>query len=582
MNKRLLFLIFILIVSIIVFVMRQSTEFVYVHPKVNTETFSYLSDTIKPLDNILSMTSSVCRKQNVDIKILFKNAYGSGFLQNNDIPNDLDYSIGVYLGKYKYDGTNSSDIAFDLINKIDVFQTELYNSFAQNNQRLFYSDLSAFEYIFYFSAKKKQIFSNLNSSIKQLYSGNDYIFYSEKKYSDDVNLVFPFVLKSNEILIEDFPPITIFSSNLKYNDKNEKFLREITIIPDYSFDLEKDGRVERIELIPEAFSGQRMQLSRRFFVPIVFFGENSVAYLKSLSYLKDNDEYIYYRLYNYGRHLQEIQNLRTSNDRPVKMLKRIQQCLDLIYPALDIKVQNDISETVAKNLNANDDLALLNTYSTTVDNLLKILSFPNTFRLAMNNQEIIKLLSVSDDSIKKLYEKQILSYDDYKTLHLINKKLIVLIFNTKSKKDLDRIYTYLVGEMNNNILPIEKKVFKKVFKDNDKISLYVDIFSDVYKKAGFHKIDLYWINKNTLGIVKDDFTSKIPEKDLHNMAVENGLIDSVNYILVDKKDINLFTVRYSVWVRFRSSKEENEYYKNLKESLLKDKKNFNIKRSFIF
>lgn len=582
MNKRLLFLILILIITIFIFIIRQSTEFVYVSPRVNISTFPYIANTIKSLDNILDLTLLACKRENVDIKFVFKNAYGSGFLKNNGIPNDLDYSLGIYLGKYKYDGTNSSDIALDLIYKIDMFQTEFYNSLEQNNKNLFYSDMSVLDYMLYFSSQKKKILSNVTSSINQVVKDNDYIFYSEKKYSNDVNIVFPFVLKSNEILIEDFPPITLFSNNLSYNDINERFLREITIVPDYSFDLEKDGKVKHIEIVAEAFTGQRMQLSRRFFVPIVFFGENSVSYLKSLSYLKDDEEYIYYRLFNYGRHLQEIKNLRLSNDRPVKMLKRIQQCLDLIYPVLDEQVQNDIAETVARNLNDNKNLALLNTYTTTIDNLLKILSFPHVFKLAMNNHEIIQLLSVSDDSIKQLYARKILSYDDYEKLHLINKRLVVLIFNAKSKQDLQNIYDYLSGEMNKNIIPIEKKIFKKVFNDNDKISMYVDIFSDVYKKAGFHKIDLYWIKKDTLGIIKDDFTSLIPEKDLHSFIEENGLTDNVNYILIDKKDINILSVRYSVWVRYKASEQENIYYNKLREALLKDKKNFNIKRKFVF
>ena len=65
------------------------------------------------------------------------------------------------------------------------------------------------------------------------------------------------------------------------------------------------------------------------------------------------------------------------------------------------------------------------------------------------------------------------------------------------------------------------------------------------------------------------------------MAVENKLV-KVNYKLIDRDKVDLKRVRYSVWVRYNPTDAENENYQRLRNSLLKDKKNFNIKRAFVF
>ena len=134
--------------------------------------------------------------------------------------------------------------------------------------------------------------------------------------------------------------------------------------------------------------------------------------------------------------------------------------------------------------------------------------------------------------------------------------------------------------MMDDIELIEGIAYKKIFEDQKDLLFYLKTFNDIYENAGFHKIDLYWLDKNTLGVKKDSFTSKIPENELHRMALENRLID-VEYKFVDPSKINLYRVRYSVWVRYNSTDKENENYQKLRKILLDDKKNFNIKRVFI-
>ncbi len=583
MNKRLIILCSILIVVVIIAIFKQMTDFVYVSPRVNTSVFPYLANTIKPLDKALNSALEISNKEYGGMKYIYKNAYGSGFIIGNTIPNDLDYSVGVNLGKYKYDGKNADEIANDLFNKISLFQALLSSNIASDKNSDLYCEYSAFDSIFTMGTKRKNFVKDVTSSIDNVLANKEYVKYFTKFYGENTSLMFPFVLKSNEILIEDFPPVILYSDKIEYSKQkaDDSYLRELTIVFDYSFTLEdvRSKQVKEVELVAESFNGQRMQLSRRFFVPIVFIGEESAKYLRNLDYLNNDDEYVYYRLYNYGRHLQEIQNLNSTKERPIKLLKRILQCLDLIYPVLDENTRDDIFNTVTSLLNS-QEVYLLNNYSTAVSNLFEILNKPGIFFKAKNDYKLIQLLSVIDNSAKEMHERKMLSDKDYKKLNSIHKKLVYIIYNTNKPEDIKK-NSELILQLQKEINSVEISAFGNLFKTQKDLFNYTKIFNDVYKNAGFHKVDLYWLNKNTLGVEKDSFTSKIPEKDLHRMALENRLVD-VNYKFIDVNKIDPYRVRYSVWVRYNPTALEDENYQNLKRILLEDKKNFKIKKAFIF
>ena len=583
MSKRLIILCSIFIVVVFIAVFKQMTEFVYVSPRVNTSVLPYLTEVIKPLDKALNFSLKISNNEYDGMKYIYKNAYGSGFIIGNTIPNDLDYSVGVNLGKYKYDGTNADEIANDLFNKISLFQAVFSSNIASEKNSDLYCEFSAFDSIFTMGAKRKNFVKDVTSSIDNVLDDKEYVKYFTKYYDENSTFMFPFVLKSNEILIEDFPPVILYSDKIKYSKQkaDDAFLRELTIVFDYSFTLEdvRSEQVKEVELVAESFNGQRMQLSRRFFVPIVFIGEESAKYLRNLDYLNNDDEYVYYRLYNYGRHLQEIQNLNSTKERPIKLLKRILQCLDLIYPVLDANTRDDIFNTVTLLLNSKE-VYLLNNYSTAVSNLFEIINKPSVFFKAKNDYKLIQLLSVIDNSAKEMHEREMLSDKDYKKLNSIHKKLVYIIYNTNKPEDIKKNMELII-QLQADINLVENEVLGKFFENEKELLNYTKIFNDVYKNAGFHKVDLYWLNKNTLGVEKDSFTSKIQENELHRMALENGLIN-VNYKFVDVNKIDPYRVRYSVWVRYNPTALEDENYQNLKRILLEDKKNFKIKKAFIF
>ena len=79
--------------------------FSYIHPHTNTQSFKHIAKTIKILDKAFDSAKISLSKENIKIKYLYENAYGSGFIKNNPIPNDLDFAIGIDLGDFEYTGT---------------------------------------------------------------------------------------------------------------------------------------------------------------------------------------------------------------------------------------------------------------------------------------------------------------------------------------------------------------------------------------------------------------------------------------------------------------------------------------------
>jgi len=319
LGKKYLITLFILFILVVIFyISKKTVEFVYVNPNVNTQVLPFISPVIKQIDDGVNFSVLNCNLDKQEMKILYQNAYGSGFLKHNPIPNDLDYSVGIHLGKYFYDGKNALEIAKDIDNKMSCFQINFYDYISNNKNQGFLTELDTLGSIIHFDKKSSENIKFIEQSLPEIFKGREYIVYLKKTFPDKPGFVleYPFVLKPNEILIEDYAPVQLFAKGVRYNKKTQDFLREITIVVDFYADIEdvKTKKTKTVEIVAESFAGQRLQLSRRFFPPIVFVGENSARYLKNLDYLKEDEKYLEYRLFNFKRHLQEFSNLNEFND----------------------------------------------------------------------------------------------------------------------------------------------------------------------------------------------------------------------------------------------------------------------------
>ena len=561
---------------------RLALQIVWVNPNVNTKVFPYISKSLKEIDKALNHTVLAMKSSQLDVKLLYKNAYGSGFIKHNPIPNDLDYSIGVYLGEYEFDGQNSRDIAKKIDEKMTIFQTEFYSYINTINRGKFYSDYDVLTSLTQLFNKRDANIEAISNSIPKLFDHKGYIVYTDKLLADEngtqMHMTFPFILKPNEILIEDYNPITLFSNLVKYDKNTRDMLREITIVTDFYVDIKKGGDIVNAEIVAESFTGQRLQLTRRFFVPVIFAGNCSAKYLKHLNLLTDDDAYIEYRLFNFKRHLQEFSNLKEIQQRPVKLFKRVLQCEDLILPVLDPKTVEDINTTIETNLN-NPKIQLINDWQTAFGNLVQISAMPNLYLKAQYNNKVTEHVNTMKQITHDMKESNLFNKDDMTLIENYTNDLAERLKLINSEFKLKDYYKYIMKTATPVSDTLDKIVLEST-SDREKVTGYIDTFNKIMDMAGFHKINMCWLDKNLMGIVKDEFTSTIPEKDLKLMAKANDLAD-VEYKFISKSELSGPKVRYAVWVRYKPSAEEEQTWQKMRSQLLDDKKNFRIKRRFL-
>lgn len=558
---------------------KRVVTFVWVNPYTYTGSYSQIAKIIRKIDKNLDFAYKYSKSEGNGFEYIFENAYGSGFLNNNLIPNDLDYSVGLNLGEYVYDGTNSREIASSVVDKMNSFQYLFNYSVNSAEDKQVYIDKSQIEILGVNTNYRKQYISAIANNLANALTGKEYISYTVKQVSETDEMEMPYVMRPYEILVEDYDPIMLYSDLVEYKTKSPRYVRSISIIPEFFMTVSQKDKPESarvIEIVPESFLGERMQLSRRFFASSTFTGVKSKKFLQNLSYLNDDDAYLEHRMISFRRHLQEISNIEVMKDRPIKMLKRIMQTADIASPLLDKEVKSDISNMILENMQ-NRDIQLLNEYSNICTTLLLIQSRPNLY---------LKLLR--DGKIKQMHNVLLVTVDEMQERENIKNVDVLKDF---AYKTLGKI---LLMEDTQDVVIFKKAVFEEKFKavndiinenafalmqDKEKMDKYILMFNKLYTDAGYHKVALYWLDKNTIGVLKDDFTKNI--KDLKDFAKVNGLAD-VDYKFVTPSQVPRLTVKYGVWARYNPTKLEQENFDRMNKLFLADKKNFKIKLRYVF
>ena len=213
--KWLKYLLIIIVIVITSFIVLDNTmSFIYINPKTNTKSLSYISNPIKYLQKGFLEAQKESKKDGLDFSYTFLNAYGSGFINNNPIPNDLDFAVGIHLGKYNYDGKNSIEIAKNLMDRINSF-LYFFNIYINENEITHYytgdMPLEALnKNAVLYPSHINAIIENLDNALK----GEEYMIHSSSSVKDDqgkeITFDIPYIMNPNEILLRKFNPIKIY------------------------------------------------------------------------------------------------------------------------------------------------------------------------------------------------------------------------------------------------------------------------------------------------------------------------------------------------------------------------------------
>ena len=173
---KLVLITIILIITVFFFffyIKDNNYVFLYISPDTNTGTFPYISYSSKEINQLLFQAAKNLKTYCPDAKILYTNGYGSGFLENNRTASDYDYGAGLYLGKYEYDGSNSLEIADNILKAIGLYQANIY-SLAKSSEGKFYIQRMASERIYGINENENSDAQLMASSIQTALKGSPY------------------------------------------------------------------------------------------------------------------------------------------------------------------------------------------------------------------------------------------------------------------------------------------------------------------------------------------------------------------------------------------------------------------------
>lgn len=586
-NKRIKFLLLILFFTVLSAIIKYFADntifYTYSHPMANTGVFRYLAPEIKHFNKILDETKAYIGNDKYKISYLYKNYYGSGFLKHNPAPNDLDCSVGVYLGEFEYNGNDADLIALDVLNKISVFHTAFFESLNNNYSDLLYSSLSPFDSFGSEPSLNKLAQRSFSTALPHILKDEDYIFMTTKSPLDnkDIKVNVPFVMKKNELLIENLEPVNLYSSAVVYNGSMNNYVRQVSVIFDFFIDVKdvKSNQVKRIEIVPEAFLGSRLQLSKRLFVPSCFDGVNSYLYMKKYPLLADEKLYINTRIYNLMRYVDLVQTNAEQSILPIKTVKRIHQSVDAFLPLLTRAEKVEYYSTISSYLNDKNVI-----YLNDIQNILYVLHSIAENKKTLNhyklNGQIAALSGVFDKDLFALKKAGLFDVNDINKLDVKEKELVEKMHSVKSDED----FAVLADIVKSNEIE-SYNILKKMYEKTINMQKLLDINSGLeskFTKAGFVKKTMYWLDANNIGFIKDKSMNNLTEQYLKDAAIEAGLPD-VNYKFITHSDVDKVKNVYSnVWIRLNPTEEQNKYYDKIKKLLLDDRENYSVKTKTYF
>lgn len=552
-----------------VFIKKNHYVFLYITPYNNTRIYPYISQVSKDINQILFSAAKNLRVNYPDAKILYTNGYGSGFLKNNYAPSDYDYAAGLYLGKYEYNGQNASEIARNILNTVSIYQANIYSLVNQTNGK-FYTQRMSSERILGINNKLDSDTILLASSLETALKGKPYSL----KVVNEV-----FLLQPNEIVLPSYDIIRLYSKNISYYPGYKKILRELTTTIEYYVDIidKQTDKTYPMTLVASVGDGKRLyQPKLRYFVPNTYTSMASLNHVKKTLQKLDDNTYINLRLTNYFHHFILLSYGNSKfNGNPLKIVKRLLQCTDILSPVLPKNVLDQIHNSTY-NILQSPTIALINDYYNANEILYSITKSEKFYMKLEQNKEVSNLIADMENILYEMINDSQLIYNELKPLFDYQKEL------GRAKTNLAAIKSIIEEKYPETKTYIEELMFKKM-PNNKKLSIYMDYLNKVVESAGIYNIRFYKDRSDHIYVFKDDFTRKLNLDNLSELDISNGTYthiydNTTKFEFMDPQNLYGSTKKVSCgWVRYNTTQLQDSIYEDLKKYLLKDKKNFRIR-----
>lgn len=550
----------------------------------------YIAKTIKPYIKALKTAEAESKNTNASFKLMHLLLYGSSITKNNPMPNDIDCSSHIFVGEYNYDGKNEEEITRHIVERIENFYYLLFS----NAEKLpdIYPYKKADKIYAAQTKYNKIVIDSMAKHFSAALSGKYYLLNTKtqinKKKSNYDFIPQYALLKPHTMLFKnEFYSTFFYSDKISFNEGTLKYIRALTDHPVFFVKINYNGKSEYIQIISDKLSSKAFAPHEDRTFNIVLVESKTKKDFADLYSFNDKDLYIFKRRMAYEGHLLSLETESSLKKRTLKTYKRLLQSAMLVKQYIGNEKYSEIYDYISEYQN-NRDVQLLNDFENIFDNVFSLSTSDNLYFTMQRNGKFKsafhQLLSITKEMDergninKKSIQKYMffINHDFYK---FINLKDPITLKNRLKEINItfdNEVFNYLYSD------------YSSLIKEQNKLNKYMQTVKRPYVGAGFHEIQYYWINSNTIGIVKDDFTSGIKDKD---KFIEENNLPSMNIKLVklpkninngNKNDDDL-NVLYKMYVRYNPTQKENSNYEKLKNSFLECmKKDFKYHKKTIY
>lgn len=554
-------LICLCVINGVLFIKNNNYITLYISPETNTSTYPYISKVSNKINKVLFEAAKNLRTNCPDAKIVYTNGFGSGFLKNNITSSDYDYSAGVYLGKYEYNGSNSQELANKILKNIYFYQANIY-SIAKSSGEGFYIEKPPLQ--------KASDAGLMAASIQKALKGTPY----SMKLQNTV-----FLLKPDEIILPNYNVMRIYNKDISYYPEYRKILRELTANIDYYIDITdtQNGKTRHIALITCTANGQRpYQIEFRHFVPNIYTNISSFNYAKNITNNLDDDEYFNLILTNYFHHFKLLSYGNSQlSENPLKAVKRLLQCADILTPVLPKDSAEQI-KTNSYNIIKSTTIALINDYYTANEILYKITETKSFYDELEKNKEVSGHIQNMESILNGMINDPEIQYGELKPLFEYQRDI------SHAKTNISALQNIIKNKYSDTNHYIEKLMFAKM-PDNKKLGIHITYLNKVLEAAGIYNIKLYKNNNDHIYIFKDNFTAGLNLKTINQLNIINGdntriYDNNTKFEFMNPEDFYGDTKQLSYgWITNRQTTLQNTIYKDLREYIIKDKSRYHLR-----
>lgn len=587
MRKRLVIELSILaLVSLVLFGYWLNTKivtFYYLNPYTETSGMKYIATTIKKLNNTLDKARDLAASSDYKYNYIYTNAYGSGFIKNNPIPNDLDFDVFIDLGTFDYNNDKTKhDVADEMVKKMDFFQESLIFAINQNENLEFLPYRTQTGQYRLSKARHEKYVAEIENSLDNALSQKEYVNHLTKiaKGTDEVIYYMPYLMNEGKLIIKDYDLMMFFNDDITYNENMPKYLRELSIGLAFSAKVKKGDKVITVEFVPELFSTGPLGLADRLYAPNVFFRRSAVGYLNKFPELSDNQHFVASLLYCAFDHLLVLEPKDAFEYNPLKALKRIVEINDMLEPGLDADDVAKSNAAIAEEWQ-NRDIQLLNEYNNLVTNLTKIYIRPVPYLEARKTGKLKVMMDTLDRVLAEMDSRKNISKEHMKVFHEFRDRDINIMLNDRNYLDLNMFAKNSYDKKyRRTVAPVVADAVFAQIKNKDIIKGQVAKLKQLFTDAGYRYMRIYIAGIDTIELEDDEFTRGI--KDFKDFASKNELAQDMNFKLVKKENIPKTHLKYDIWVRYNTTPEQDAYFEKLKQALIDAKPKYKIRSKSYF